>query len=929
VLGREVELARVRALLAAARDGAGGVLVLEGEPGIGKTTVLGAAERSAPGFRCLSTRGVESEAALGHAALLELLGPLRDLLPEVPSTQAAALASALGWGPAEVPADRFLVGAGTLSLLAAAAETGPVLVLVDDVQWVDRESADALLFAIRRLGRDRVAFVLSRRRETTSPRWVDDLPVLELVGLQAADATALVPGLGADVAARLVDGTGGNPLAMLELGPRLTRAQRVGAAPLPEPLPVGDRLAGVHRDVLVRLSEPARRAVLLCAVAAQESAATVVAALDREGIDAVDAIDEAERSGVLVSDAAGVHLRHPLLRSAALQLADPAERRSAHRTLADVLPGPAAWTARTWHLAQASPGPDDALADELVAVADESRTRHGLAAASAALERAALLTGDPGRAAECLADACADAFVAGDVDRTRTLGRRVLDGPSGPAARARALLTLGTLEEYAGSVPRAARLLSRAADEADGGDGGDAALLVHVLTELALTLFRLNDMPGVVGCADRIAAVADSTDPTQRLLAAFTRGAALAVSGDLAGARDPLLEVIVLVSSPPFRDDPMYLLHFAMAAGFVGEMTPGSLVDGVTRLAEVRRRGAVGILVPGLAMSAAARAWLGDHDGAFADAGEAAELGEQLGYVADTAVAVEMLAWQCAARGRHEEAKDALRRARVLTDRAGTTSHASRQAITAAFCALSRGDPAEAASLLEARLPVDGGVGAMGEPLGVAPTLIEAYVALGRLREAADLAVRYAATTHRPTPPETAALVARCHAMTRTDDDRAVAAFEEALAHHPEDTDPFERARTRLLYGARLRRGGRRVDARVQLRAALDTFAAIGLSAWADRAAAELAATGARARPRGGPTAEPLTSQEMRVALLVAQGLSNRDVAAALFLSPKTVEHHLGRVFRKRGFRSRAELAGSFAARARRRESHADGDGVE
>jgi DNA-binding CsgD family transcriptional regulator len=907
VVGREEELARIDSLLGAARGGAGGVLVVQGEPGIGKTTLLRAAERSADGFRCLATRGVESEAALGHAALLELLGPLRDLLPEVPAAQAAAVSSALGWGPAGVPAERFLVAAGTLSLLAAAAETGPVLVLVDDVQWVDRESTDAVLFAARRLGRDRVAFVLSRRHAPTPPDPLDGLPVLGLQGLQPADADPLLPGISPDVAVRLVDGTGGNPLALLEIGPRLSAAQRVGAAPLPEPLPVGDHLAAVHRDLLARLSGPARRAVLLCAAAAQDSSAAVVTALAGEGVDPVAALDEAERLGVLLGDGTGLDLRHPLLRSSALRLADPAERRSAHRALAGALPGTEARTARAWHLAQASEGPDDALADELAAVADDSRTRHGHAAASTALERAALLSSDPGRAAHRLAAACADAFVAGDVERTRRLGDRVLDGSSGPAARAAVLLTLGTLEEYAGSVPHAAQLLSRAAAEAEG------ALRVEALAELALTRFRLNDLAGVVAAADRITEVADLADPRQRLLATFTTGAATAVSGDLAGARGPLVEVMRTVSSPPFRDDPLYLLHFALAAGFLGEVSPGALADGVTRIAEVRRRGAVGILVPVLAMSAAARAWLGDHDGAFADAGEAAELGEQLGYVADTAVAVEMLAWQSAARGRHDDARDALRRARALTDRAGTTSHAARQAITAAFCALSRDDPAEAAALLEARLPVDGGVGAMGEPLGVAPLLVEAYALLGRRREAADLAARFAALTPRPSPPETAALVARCRALADPDDDAAVDRFEDALAHHPEHLDPFERARTRLLYGERLRRAGRRVDARVQLRAALEVFESLGLRAWAARSAAELAATGERARPRGEPTTEALTSQETRVALLVAKGLSNRDVAAALFLSPKTVEHHLGTVFRKRGFRSRAEVARAFA----------------
>jgi len=240
----------------------------------------------------------------------------------------------------------------------------------------------------------------------------------------------------------------------------------------------------------------------------------------------------------------------------------------------------------------------------------------------------------------------------------------------------------------------------------------------------------------------------------------------------------------------------------------------------------------------------------------------------------------------------------------------------AHQAITAAFCALCRGDLAETAARLEARIDADGGVGSLGEPLGVAPTLVEAYLGLGRSADAAALAERYAAVTPQPPPAATVALVARCRALTVADDATAAEAFEVALAAHAQALDAFEAARTRLLYGARLRRAGRRIAAREQLRAALDAFVAMDLTAWAQRAADELAATGATARPRRLLASEPLTSQETRVALLVARGLSNREVAAALFLSPKTIEHHLASVFRKRGFRSRAELASTFAKAA-------------
>ena len=805
LVGRDQELARVRELLEAVRGGLTGALVVEGEAGIGKTSLLAAAEELADGFTCLWARGVESEAALGHAALLELITPVRDRLADVPAAQAEALAAALGWGPTVAPGDRYLVAAATLSLLAAAAEPAPVLVLVDDLHWVDQESAAALLFAARRLRRDAVAFLFAVRTGSAAAVPLAGLPRLSLAGLAPAEAAGLLPGRLADpVAAQLVERTRGNPLALAEVASRLTPAQLVGAAALPDPLPVGAHLELVYEALLTGLSAPAWRAVLLCAAGPE----------------------------------------------------------GANPGLVGALGGEAARAARTWHLAEAAAGPDDALAGELVAVAEQDRTRRGFAAASAALERAALLTTDPGRAAERLATAVSDAFLAGDVERTRVLAARVLDGPAGRTARAQVLYTLGMLEQYAGSIPRAAELLAAAAEQADG------AQRVWALAELGNTRFRLNDLAGVGEIADRLAEAADPSDPGQRALAAFARGVTLTVAGDPAAGRPLLIEVLELLQSSALRHDPRYLVNLALAAGFLGDLR-GLVAPLEQRLAETRERGALGLLVPGLALMAAGRAWLGNHTGAFADAGEAAELGEQLGYATDAAVAVEMLAWQSAARGLHDDARRVLERARVL-----------------------------------------------GEPLGVAPDLVEAYIGLGRAADAAALAERYANATAPSPPPPTAALVARCQGLTATDEEAAAEAFQTALAAHAQAPDAFETARTRLLHGASLRRAGRRVAAREQLRVALDAFTAMDLTAWAQRAADELAATGATARPRRPFTDEPLTSQETRVALLVARGLSNREVAAALFLSPKTIEHHLASVFRKRGFRSRTELASAFAAAA-------------
>jgi DNA-binding NarL/FixJ family response regulator len=483
---------------------------------------------------------------------------------------------------------------------------------------------------------------------------------------------------------------------------------------------------------------------------------------------------------------------------------------------------------------------------------------------------------------------------------------RVLIHSASDAARGRAMFTLGMVEQYSGSVPLAADHLSAACALLDGEP------LVRALTELALARFRLNDFGGFADCAERIDAAADLADPAQQLSALFVGGVARALLGDFEAAMPMLSEVTTVALSEDLRHNPRALFLLALAAGFSGTVAD-AMARGASRVDDVRRRGAVGVLVPILAIVAAGRTWVGDHAGAYADAGEAAELADYLGYAADAAVAVELLAWQSAARGLHDDAREALDRARVLIDRAGTTGVAAHYALTAAFCALCRGDLADMVTVLEARIAVDGGLGEMGQPLGVAPLLVEAYVGLGRTDEAIELTRRYAEASSATAPPSTAALVLRCQGLTTPESPAAVAAFEQALLAHAESADPFEGARTRLLHGSRLRREGQRVAARDQLRIAQDAFRQMGLSHWAELAGAELAATGATARPRGEGTDEPLTAQETRVALLVAEGLSNKEVAATLFLSPKTIERHLGNIFRKRGFKSRTELARAHA----------------
>jgi DNA-binding CsgD family transcriptional regulator len=901
IVGRGPELAAVAAVLDSARGGRSAALCLEGEPGIGKTTLLDAAEGTAPDFLRVRTTGVTTDLELGHAALLDVLLPLREHLGAVPAPQRDALSSALGWSGGAAPGDRYLVAAGTLALLAAAAEERPVLVVVDDVQWVDRESRVALAFAARRLAHDRVAVLLARR---TGPDTDDlaGLPRLRLGGLAAVDAAVL---LGGRVAAALVDplvaATGGNPLALGEAVRQLTAEQRRGSAPLPDVLPVGDRVTAAFERSLQGLSGPARRALVLAAASWEPEAGPVVAALRAAGMDPDTSVEEAERSGALTVEAGSLAFAHPLLRAAVWQAATPAERRSAHAALARAVVDHPDREVR--HRAQAATGHDADLATRLEELAAQERVRRGYAAASVLQERAARLHPSALRAAGARAAAVEDALLSGDVRRVRAVGAEVLGGPADAPTRARVLLGLGVLEEYAGSLPQARELLTAAAAL------GEGSVRLRALAELATVGYRLGSLEAMVAAADALQAGADSADPEHEMLACLCRGAALAFSGRWDEAYAPSLRALELLESAPALNEPRHLV-WGVAASWAGELERG-LASVDRRLDTARALGALGVLPLALSLIAGAVMLLGRHQDGYALAGEAVELGTELGYVADVAIAYELLAWQQAARGLHAEAEASLAESRRLSEVAGVSAVAVHVHLVDAFAALCRGDLERVVVVLERRLAADGGRLPRGDyPLGVAPDLVEAYLGLGRRDEAVALATRHA-ELHRDSPePEPGAHAARLAGLLAVDEAAADAAFAAAYEAH---RDPYEAARTRLLHGSRLRRAGRRVEARQQLRAAADDFAALGLDGWAARAREELAATGQTAR-RGPQEGDQLTSQETRVALLVARGMANREIAAALFLSPRTVEHHVASVLRKRSLRSRTELAAAFTA---------------
>ncbi len=917
LVGRDAELALLRGRVAAAVDGRGSALCLEGEPGIGKSTLLEAVAAGpldeGADVGVVRLVGVESELLLGHAGLLDLTAPLLHRIAELPGAQRAALESALGRAAQDAGADRFLVSAALLSLLSLEAQHRPLLVLVDDVQWVDAESRSALAFAARRVGHDRVALLLARR---TGPG-VADLPELAgierlpLTGLGPSDAAGLLRGaLAPAVVDVLMDRTDGNPLALLESARSLTPEQRRGSAPLPAALPVSARLTGAFVDAVTGLSPPARWAVTLAAASLDAEPAPILRALESAGIEPTAALAEAERAGVLRLSDGALQFRHPLVRNAVWLEVGPAERRRAHAALADaLLHHPAS---RLRHRAEAASGYDDALGRELLMLADAERVRSGHASASALAERASSLMSVPGSSLDALATAAEDALLCGDAPRLRRLADRILEQPAGEseAARARALLCLGTLEQQSGSVRRSAELLRDAARIATG------PVRIRALFELMNVAYRLGSAPEMAAAAAAMREVADPDDPEQELVATYGQAASLAFGGDWAAAAPFGLRTIeILEGTADLRDHPRYLATALLSAGWV-DQPARALAFFQRRLDAARAKGAIGVLPLALSLVAGGAAMFGRHDDSYAYAGECVELGRELGYVADVSISCELLAWQLAARGDPASAARALADARRLQELAEVADAAVHIELVEAFCALCVGDSPRVVEILERRLRVDDGRQPRGDyPLSVAPDLVEAYLALGRRPEAVALASRHAELHSDSANPEVRADGFRMAGMLSIDRAAADAAFGRADEAHALGADPFPAARSRLAHGEWLRRAGERIAAREQLRTALAMFDDLGFAAWTARVQHELAATGQSAR-RGADRDSAMTSQETRVALLVARAMTNKEIAAALFLSPKTVEHHVTSALRKRGLRSRVELAAAFATAA-------------
>jgi DNA-binding CsgD family transcriptional regulator len=909
LLGRTTERARIERLLDDARQGRGGALVIRGEPGIGKTSLLRYALDLAEAMTVVRATGVESEAELEYSGLAELCRPILYALEELPAHQADTLAGVLGLSP-RASADRFTVGAATLGLLALVAESRPVLVVVDDAQWIDAASAAALTFAARRLGADAVAFLLAAR--DGSSVFASGFDELALDGLDAESSKRLLEVASAGevsdaVAAALLASTRGNPLGLVELPRVLSSEQLSGRERIEDPLPVGEGVKLAYSSVIGRLPEDTSYALVVLAVSSSGEADVLAEALSSVG--GVQALEPAEDAALVSLDDGCFVFPHPLVRSAVVQSAPASSRRSAHRALADALTRPGHEERCAWHLAAAAVGPDEGAAAALAAAAATARERGGHEAACEAFERAARLTSAGPLARDRLADAAEAAWSAGDSARAARLADEVLSSSDDPRLRARLLGLRGRIELQAGTAAGSRDLFVQAADVVEQDDPAVAAGLLG----LAVAACHHGGMMGEgLLLAERARGLVPRDGGAADRQSEYMLGRALRLAGraeDGARILGPVLERLLETG-----DLGVAGLTQASIAAAVLERDGESreLAGRATRLA--RESGPM-LLLQTLTLLAETCVRQGEWQRAVAAASEGLALAGDLGQPNVRAYFLQSLLRVDGARGNEQACREAAQQALPLIRASGVAIPAVlvNGALGLLELGLDRLEDAVATLAEASELAVSKGM--FGRDILPEIDLVEALVRLGRGDEAQARFQAWRGRGGHEGSRLVEALAARCRGLLADEGDFEPA-FEEALGLHAAGINPFAEARTRLCYGERLRRAGRRIDARRQLRAALETFEALEAAAWIKRARRELRATGEKLGRRAAASGDELTPQELQVALQVAEGRTNREVGAALFLSPKTVEFHLARVYRKLDISSRADLIRRFATAA-------------
>jgi DNA-binding CsgD family transcriptional regulator len=909
LLGRTGERQAFERLLTSIRSGQSAVLVVRGEAGVGKTTLLHYCARQASGIRVTRIAGVEAEMELPFAALHQLCTPMLARLDKLPEPQRNALRTAFGLAPGQ-PADRFLVGLAVLGLLSAVAEERPLLCLVEDAHWLDAASSQVLGFVGRRLVADSVGIVFAVREPFTT-RFFDGLPELPLGGLDHEAAQALlgraVPGrLDIRIRDRIIAETRGNPLALLELPQHMSAAELAGGFELPTAPDLSSRIQDQYVQRVKALPEATRRLILLAAADPVGDATLVWRAAHRLkiGNDALAPAQGAE----LLEIGAEVRFRHPLVRSAVYEAASPPERQRAHEALAEVSDPELDADRRAWHRALAAPGLDEEVAAALEHSAGRAQTRGGLASAAAFLERAAALTVDPTQRARRALAAAQAQHGAGAPEAAQALLASAQAGPLAPLQLAEA------------EVLRA---------------------------EIAFTTNRGSDAPPLLLTAAKRLESLDVTLARETLLDALT---AAQFAGQLApGVVRQVAEAARAAPWPPSPRAPDHLLDGLAVMITEGHAAAAPLLQRALRefrTGDISANG--GFRWLWLAEEAAQELW--DHDTWLEFAVRQLQLVRDGGALAVLPLAFSAVIVAQIYAGELAAAASLIDEVKIATEATGSRLAPYGALILAAW----RGRENDLVPLVETTLEevvprgegigvstchwvtalLRNGLGQYEEALAAAqqvieprrtldwprnvtlPELVEAAVRSGHPKRARVALDQLAELTGPSGTDWGLGLEARCRAML-SGSDTAEPLYQEAIERLGRTRVRGEHARARLVYGEWLRREGRRVDARAQLRTAYDGFAGMGMDAFAERAKHELLATGETVRKRRAETREDLTPQEWQIASLARDGLSNPEIGERLFLSPRTVEWHLKKVFTKLGIRSRIGLHDALPDRGR------------
>ena len=901
LIGRNEECARLDGLLAEAKAGKSGVLVLRGPAGTGKSALLDYAAERADGCRTVRADGVEWEMELPFAGLHQLCSSLLHHLERLPPPQREALGTAFGLSSGAQP-DRFLISLATLSLLSEAAEEAPLLCLVDDAQWLDRSSAQVLAFVARRLQAESVALVFAVREPLESDE-LAGLPELRLRGLSGTHARELLASvIGAPlderVRARILAEARGNPLALLELPREFSHARFQGGFDTRSDGELQGRIEASFLGRVQQLTEATRLLLLLAAAEPTGELALLWRSAAELGLE-VDAIAPAVADG-LVELGTRVAFRHPLLRSAIYRDASPADRQVAHRALAAATDAEADPDRRAWHLARAALGPDEEVAAELERSAGRARARGGVAAAAAFLSRSAELTVDRALHARRLLEAAGAKQLAGAPEEALTLLSAAAEGPLGELDRA-------MLQRLNGQIA----LDLRRGDDAVPLLLGAARALEPLDAELAretyLEALRAASVAGRLGSGMRAAAAAArraSAGPVKpRAIDQLLDGLAIRFTDGYAASAEPLTRALAAVRDDGGRGGNVRWPWLAR------RVAPDLFDDDAwyvlaTRSVEIAREsGALAVLPLALNLLALVRCFEGELRAAGSLIDEADGIAEATG--TPPMVFGRMLLSGC----RGDE-----RVALALIEAGEATAIARGEGVVLTFGEHARALLYNASGQHEAALAPAKSASYRDElmvSVWALPELVEAATRCGRTEVAAAAMERLAERTSAAGTDLALGIEARARALV-SQDDAAEALYREAVDRLGRSRFAYDLARSHLLYGEWLRREHRRSDAREPLRTACELFAGMGAAAFADRARRELLATGETVRARAPDTRDQLTAQESQIAQLARGGLSNPEIGARLFISPRTVQYHLRKVFAKLDITSRNQLVGAL-----------------